>query len=86
MAWRHSGFSGHSGNPLAVDDRDGQKAPAGYVLRNAFSEKKITYVEDTGKVLYRFAITHGSNKQNFEIIAAAEFIGAITQRIPDKHF
>jgi len=52
MNWRHSGFSVHAGNRIARDDRDGQQAPAEYILRNAFSEQKITYLEDTGKVLY----------------------------------
>jgi hypothetical protein len=72
MAWHHSGFSVHAGNQIARDDRDGQKALAEYILRNAFSEQKacpersrrITYIEDTGKVLYRSAMTHGSNKKN----------------------
>jgi hypothetical protein len=40
MACHHSGFSVHPGNPIARDDRNGQKALAEYVLRNAFSEKK----------------------------------------------
>ncbi|MCK8604126.1 hypothetical protein [Desulfoferrobacter suflitae] len=60
MNWRHSGFSVHAGNhALGVtrDDSDGQKALAEYILRNAFSEQKITYFEDTGKVLYRSAMT-----------------------------
>jgi hypothetical protein len=55
-------------------------------LRNAFSEQKITYLEDTDKVLYRSAMTHGSNKKNFGIYTAEEFIAVITQHIPDKHF
>ena len=61
MAWHHSGFSVHAGNQIARDDREGQKALAEYILRNAFSEQKITYIEDTGKVLYRSAMTHGNN-------------------------
>ena len=86
MNWRHSGFSVHVGNRIAADDQDGQRALAEYILRNAFSEQEITYLEDTGKVLYRSAMTHGSNKKNFEIFTAEEFMAAITQHIPDKHF
>jgi hypothetical protein len=86
MNWRHSGFSVHAGNRIARDDRDGRKALAEYSLRNAFSEKKITALEDTGKVLDRSTMTHGSNKTTFEIFTAKEFIAAITQHIPDKHF
>ena len=37
-------------------------------------------------MLYRSAMTHGNNKKNFEIFTAEEFIAAITQHIPDKHF
>jgi hypothetical protein len=37
-------------------------------------------------VLYQYAITHGSKKKNFEIFSAEEFIGAISQHIPDKRF
>jgi hypothetical protein len=86
MNRRRSGFSVHAGNRIARDDRGGRQALAEYILRNAFSEQKITYLEDTGKVLYRSAMTHGNNKKNFEISTAEEFIPAITQHIPDKHF
>jgi hypothetical protein len=86
MNWRHSGFGVHVGNRIAADDLDGQRALAEYILRNAFSEQKITYLEDTGNVLYPSAMTHGSNKKNFEIYTAEEFIAAITQHIPDKGF
>jgi hypothetical protein len=39
MAWHHSGFSVRAGNRIARDDREGQKALAEYILRNAFSEQ-----------------------------------------------
>lgn len=94
MAWHHGGFSVHAGNKIARNDRGGQKALAEYILRNAFSEQKtcpgprsgITYIEDTAKVLYQSTMSHGSNKKNFEIFTAEEFIAAITQHIPDKSF
>jgi hypothetical protein len=31
-------------------------------------------------------MTHGSNKKNFEVFSAEEFIAAITQHIHDRHF
>ena len=31
-------------------------------------------------------MTHGGNKKNFKVFFAEEFIAAITQHIPDKHF
>ena len=39
MVWYHSGFSVHAGNQIARDDRDGRKALAEYILRNAFAER-----------------------------------------------
>ncbi|MCD6296615.1 MAG: transposase [Deltaproteobacteria bacterium] len=55
-------------------------------MRNAFAEEKIIYIEDTGQVLYRFAMTHGKNKKNFEILPSEEFIARVTQHIPEKGF
>ena len=31
-------------------------------------------------------MTHGNGKKNFEVYTAEEFIGALTQHIPDKSF
>ena len=31
-------------------------------------------------------MTHGNNKKNFEVFTAEEFIAAVTQHIPNKHF
>jgi hypothetical protein len=76
----------HAGNRIASDDLDGQRALAEYIMRNAFSEQKITHAEDTGKVLSCSSMTHGNNKKNFEVFTAEEFIAAVTQHISDKHF
>ena len=87
MNWHHSGFSVYAGNRIARDDKAGQEALAHYIMRNAaFSEKKITYIEDTGQVLYRSDMTHGKNKKDFELLPAEEFIARVTQHIPEKGF
>jgi hypothetical protein len=86
MNWRHSGFSVYAGNRIARDDKDGQEALAQYIMRNAFAEEKITYIEDTGQVLCRSDMTHGKNKKNFELFPAVEFIARVTQHIPEKGF
>ena len=86
MNWRHSGFSVYAGNRIARDDKACQEALAHYIMRNAFSEEKITYIEDTGQVLYRSDMTHGKNKKNFELLPAEEFIARVTQHIPEKGF
>ncbi len=55
-------------------------------MRNVFSTEKITYIEKTGKVLYRSRMQKGKHKKNFVIYSAEEFIAAITQHIPKKNF
>ena len=86
MNWRHSGFSVYAGNRIARDDKVGQEALAHYIMRNAFSKVKITYIEDTGQGLYRSDMTHGKNKKNFELLPAEESIARVTQHIPEKGF
>jgi hypothetical protein len=86
MNWLHSGFSVYAGTRIARDDKVGQEALAQYIMRNAFSEEKITYIEDTGQVLYRSNMTHGKNKKNFESLPAEEFIARVKQHIPEKGF
>ncbi len=57
-----------------------------YIMRNVFSTEKITYIEKTGKVLYRSRMQKGRNRKNFVVYSAEEFIAAITQHFPKKNF
>ena len=74
-----SGFSDHNGVRIARDDEDAKEGLAQYIIRNPFSEEKVTYRQKTG-------MTHGKDKKNFLIVTAEEFIAAITQHIPEKSF
>ncbi|MBU2514094.1 transposase [bacterium] len=56
------------------------------IIRNFFSTERITYIEKTGKVLYRSIMQKGKNKKNLVLYSAEEFIAAITQHIPKKNF
>ncbi len=86
MSWRHSGFSVHNGVRIARDDDEGREKIAQYIIRNTFSEEKLTYNEETSSVIYQSGMTHGKNKKNFEVYTADDFIAAITQHIPEKSF
>jgi hypothetical protein len=87
MSWRHSGFSVHNGVRVRRDDDGGREALAEYIIRNTFSVEKLTYIDETGTVIYRSKMTHGNNnKKNFELYTAEEFLAAITQHIPEKSF
>ena len=46
----------------------------------------MTYVAESGTVLYHSRLGHGKNKRNFELFTAEEFIAAITQHIPPKSY
>jgi len=87
MGWRHSGFSVHNGVRVRRND-DGEGRPlAQYIIRNTFSVEKLTYINETGTVIYRSKMSHGNNnKKNFEVYTAEEFIAAIAQHIPEKSF
>jgi hypothetical protein len=48
-----------------------------YIIRNTFSVEKLTYINETGTVIYRSKMSHGNNnKKNFEVYTAEEFIAA----------
>lgn len=56
------------------------------MMRNIFNTENITYIEKTGKVIFRTKMQKGKNKKNFVVYDAKEFIAAITQHIPKKNF
>jgi len=86
MGWRHmSGFSVHNGVRIAPDDEKAKERVAQYIIRNPFSEAKLSYKEDTGMVVYKSKMTHGKDKRNFLIVAVEKFIALITQHIPEKN-
>ncbi len=46
----------------------------------------MSYIEETGTVIYHSRMSCGKNKKNFQAYQAEELIGAITQHIPEKSF
>ena len=99
VSWKHSGFSVYNGKPIKRNDTDGLKRVAQYIIRNPFSEQKMTYNEENGTVIYRSRTRpavamgrqgrrrmHAKTKRNFEVFSAEDFIAAITQHIPEKGF
>ena len=85
LGWKHSGFSVYNGKPIKRNDSAGLQRVAQYIIRNPFSEQKMTYNEANGTVIYRSRM-HAKTKRNFEIFSAEDFIAAVTQHIPDKGF
>jgi len=87
MKWNHtSGFNVDNSVRIAKDDQAGLTNLAQYIIRNPFSQAKLTYNNSSGMVTYRSKMTHGKNKKNFSISTAEEFVADITQHIPEKSF
>jgi hypothetical protein len=85
LSWVNSGFSVYQGKPVPREDKKGLEKIAQYIIRNPFSEEKMTYIPETGKVLYK-SKQNVKTKRNFEVFDACTFIAAITQHIPEKYF
>ena len=85
LSWKHGGFSALNGEPIKRNDTDGLKRVAQYIIRNPFSEQKMTYNEENGTVIYRSRM-RAQTKRNSDILSAEDFIAAITLHIPEKGF
>ncbi|NBD37212.1 MAG: IS91 family transposase [Verrucomicrobia bacterium] len=81
LQWVHSGFNIHAGYRIQRDDHDGLENLAQYILRNPFSLEKMTYVPETGEVIYRSKRNHATNRL-WETFNGPAFIAAITRHIP----
>lgn len=79
--WHHSGFNVHAGYRIQRHDHDGLEKLAQYILRNPFSLEKMTYVPESGEVIYRSKRNHATQRL-WETFDAAAFIAAITRHIP----
>ena len=85
LSWQHSGFSLHRSRRVGHEEREDLEQIARYILRNPFSTAKMHFEPGAGSVLYRSRM---NKKQggNFAALSPTDFIGAVTQHIPDKGF
>ena len=83
LAWRHSGFSVHNGVRVRAGDAEGRKQRAQHMLRAPFSLEKMTYLPDTGMVMYRSHL-HKSLKRNFQLMPGAQWLEMLCRHVPDR--
>ena len=83
LAWRHSGFSVHNGVHVPAGDIEGRKKLAQYMLRAPLSLEKMTYLPDTGMVLYRSHM-HQGLKRNFQLMPGAQWLELLCRHIPNR--
>lgn len=66
LKWRHtSGFSVHKEVQIKPDDDKGVENLFQYIIRNAFSLKKLKFEEGDSSVTYRSKMTHGKTNETF---------------------
>jgi hypothetical protein len=53
-------------------------------MRKPFSVEKMTYVADTGTVIYRSEMIHRRYKKNLHVFDAGTFVAALSPAIPAK--
>jgi hypothetical protein len=85
LLWKHSGFSVYKCPIIRRHDTRSLESLCQYVIRNTFSEEKMTYNHASQTVLYRSKHNLKTNR-NFELFTATDFIAALTQHIPNKSF
>jgi Putative transposase len=79
LSWRHSGFNVHCGPRIQPGDQDALENIARYVVRASFSQKRMTYVPDQAKVIYRSK--DGKSDKAFD---ALEWLAAMCSHVPNK--
>ena len=83
ITWRHnSGFSVHNEVRLQAGDAKGIENVAQYIICNTFSLSKLSYIENTGTVIYRSKMSHGDNKPNLQITAPLSSLQQLPSTFP----
>jgi len=77
MSWRHSGFNVHICEQIAADDRQALETVAHYIIRCQFSQERMTYLEESGTVIYR-----SKDGQTTKTFSALDWLAHIISHIP----
>jgi len=84
LGWRYSGFSVHNHVRVAVEDAEGRRKLAGYMLRAPLSLAKMSYDTASGTVIYRSKM-HLGLRRNFQVMPGAEWLELLCKHIPDRY-
>jgi hypothetical protein len=80
---KHSGFNFFRSDPVKGTHRAELEDLAQYILRHSFSAEKMTYIAHSSRVIYHSRL-NPTPRRNFEVFTATDFLGAVTQHIPEK--
>ena len=77
--WRHSGFHVFCGNRISPNDDTAMENLARYIIRASFSQERMQYLDQEGKVVY----TAKAGKSQ-KIFSALEWLAAMCSHIPNR--
>ena len=77
--WKHSGFNVFCGNRISPKDDKAMENLARYIIRASFSQERMRYLEQEGKVIYT-----AKNGRASKTFPALEWLAAMCSHIPNR--
>ena len=78
-SWTHSGFHVHCGPGIAPDDHRAMENLAAYIIRASFSQKRMEYLPEQAKVIYR-----SKDGREHKTYGALDWLAAMASHLPLK--
>ena len=77
--WKHTGFNVFCGNRISPKDDTAMEHLARYIIRASFSQERMTYLDQEGKVVYM-----AKDGKKTKIFPAMEWPAAMCTHIPNR--
>jgi len=77
--WRHSGFHVFCGNRISPDDETAMENLACYIIRASFSQERMQYLDQEGKVVYT-----SKDGRTSKVFPAREWLANLCSHIPNR--
>ena len=77
--WRHSGFNVFCGNRISPKDDTAMENLARYIIRASFSQERMQYQDQEGKVVYA-----AKDGKSVKVFPAMEWLAAMCSHIPNR--
>jgi hypothetical protein len=78
-SWRHSGFHVFCGNRISPNDETAMENLARYIIRVSFSQERMQYLDQEGKVVYA-----SKDGKSIKVSPAVERLAAMCSHIPNR--
>ena len=78
-SWRHSGFHVFCGNRISPNDETAMENLARYIIRASFSQERMQYLDQEGKVVYA-----SKDGKSIKVSPAMEWLAAMCSHIPNR--